>query len=333
MARRVTLADVSAAAGVGIATVSRALAPDEHPDVSAATRERIRAVADRLGYRPSITARNLRSGSYRTLSIVLPDNVWGWWEPVVVSAFHTAVERGYHVLVHPIAGQEGGAASAIAALANVPTDGILIFGSTTDPGVKTAADALRLPIVAIDDASTTTILPTISVDNLTGGRMATEHLIAQGHRRIAYVGSVGGFAFADEREQGYRDALAAAGLEVDESLIIRCADAEDESLLTFPEVDDFLAASPGVSAIFCEFDLLAAPVFRSLRRAGITVPDDVAVIGYDDERAAQLLDPPLTTIRQPYEEMGSLAVTRLIEQNETVERVLVRPALRVRQSA
>jgi len=336
MARRVTLADVSKAAGVGIATVSRALAAEPHPDVSAATRERIRSVADELGYRPSVTARILRNGGYRALSVIVPDDLWGWWEPVVVSAFHAADERGYHVLVHPIAGQQGGAAGVIAALANIPTDGILIFGSTTDPGVKDAADALRLPIVAIDDALKDTILPTISVDNVQGARMAVEHLVNQGRRSIAYVGSAGDAAFSSDREQGYREAVAAAGLPVDDALVVHCTDSENESLVTFPEFDAFLAAHPEIDAIFCEFDLMAAPVLRTLRRAGRTVPDDIALIGFDDERAAQLVDPPLTTIRQPYEEMGALAVATLVDRANTTgaaERILVTPTLKRRQSA
>jgi LacI family transcriptional regulator len=334
---RVTLADVSKAAGVGIATVSRALAAEPHPDVSPGTRERIREVADRLGYRPSVTARALRSGGYHALSIVVPDYEWGWWEPAVRSAFQAADMRDHHVIVHPIAGREGGATSVIDSLASIPTDGLLIFGSAGDPAVRDAAHRLRLPVVAIDDVSRSVLLPTICADSRSGAAEAVGHLLATGRRRIAYIGSDGAAAFAEERLRGYHDAHESAGVQADPALMISCRNAVDESLLTFPEVDRLLDERPDIDAIFCEFDLMAAAVYRSLRSAGKRIPEDVAVMGFDDERAAQLLDPPLSTMRQPYQDMGASAVELLLRaiggESLPVERRLVRTTLVLRQSA
>src|SRR5687768_12773556 len=124
MAQKVTLRDVSEAAGLGMATVSRALA--DHPDVSRSTRDRVRVIAQQLGYRPSVAARALRRGGFHAISMIVPDNGWGWWEPVVQSAFSAASAAGYQMLVHPIAGTEGGVAAVVEGLENVPTEGVIV---------------------------------------------------------------------------------------------------------------------------------------------------------------------------------------------------------------
>ncbi len=312
MVRRVTLADVSRAAGVGMATVSRALAAQDHPDVNPATRERIRQIAKELGYRPSATARALRSGGYRALSAVVPDQTWGWWEPVIRGAFRVATQEGYQLLVHPIAGIQGGAAAVIEGLANVPTEGVMVFGSADDVAVRDAAERYNLPTVMIDDFAANVVLPTISADNRSGARTAVEHLISQGRRRIAILLAWEGSDYTDKRLAGYFDALDAAGIARDERLIIRCDDAEDESIPTWPRLDQVLEDDVEFDGLFCIADLLAAPALRSLRAGGRSVPRDVSVVGFDDERAAQLLDPPLTSIRQPYDSMGERAVHLLL---------------------
>lgn len=333
---RVTLADVSKRAGVGVATVSRALAQEPHRDVSPATRERIRKIADELGYRPSLAARALRSGDYRALSVIVPDFEWGWWEPVVRSAYNAAEEHGYHLLVHPVGERRDGPAGTISALSNVPTDGVIVLGYGASREVQEAAAALRLPVVSVDDTVTQPILPTVSVDNRAGGRMATEHLLSQGLKRVAYVGNTWKADFVDQRIQGYRDAHESAGIEVDEQLILTCENPAGDPPLTFKELDDMLAAGVRFDGMFCEYDRMAGPALRSLRRAGLTVPGDVAVVGYDDEESAKLTDPPLTTIRQPYEQLGALAVSLAIQAQSSplaAERRTIIPTLRKRHSA
>jgi DNA-binding LacI/PurR family transcriptional regulator len=268
--------------------------------------------------------------------VVVPDFVWGWWEPVVRAAFHSAAAHGYQVLVHPIAERPGGAASVIESLGNVPTEGALLFGFADDPAVRAAAEQARLPLVAIDDVSDEVLFPSISVDNRQGAFDAVAHLTENGRRRIAYVGSSETAMFARERLAGYRDALAAAGIEPDNALIVHCPDSMDESLEHFPEVNELLRSHRDIDAIFCEFDLMAAPVLRSVRAAGRSVPSDVALMGFDDERAAQLLDPMLSTMRQPYEEMGARAVELLLQiiagTPVPAGRQLMRPTLTVRSS-
>lgn len=341
MPRKVTLADVSKAAGVGMATVSRAMG--DHPDVSEATRDRVRAIAADLGYRPSVAARALRTGGFRAISAIVPDAGWGWWEPVVRAAHTAATARGYQLLVHP-ADSEGGLAATVDGLSSIPTEGVIVISVPDQDAVREACDRIGLPAVAIDDTSRATRFPTVSAANRDGAREVVEHLIAQGRRTIAMVrghldsasSEWGDGLFLDERTLGYRDALEAAGIAVDESLIVDCADPFDETRTTFPEFEAFLAGGRRIDAVFCAADLMAAPVYRSLRAGGMVVPEDVAVAGFDDERAALLVDPQLTTVRQPYAELGTLAVDMLLRAvagDPVAEgRTEIAPALVVRAS-
>lgn len=321
IARRATLADVAKAVGLGKATVSRALAVQDHPDVSASTRERVRKVAKDLGYRPSVTARALRSGKFRALSVIVPDEGWGWFEPIVLSAFRAAAAEGYQLLVHPVAGMEGGEAAVVRSLVDVPTEGVIVSGSASDTTLRDAAANINLPIVAIEDRARTVVIPTISVQNRAAARSAVEHLIGLGRQRIAILLPQEEDHYVSERLAGYFDAIDAAELPRDSDLVIRCADEEDGMAVGWPELDQKLRRGVHIDGLFCIGDHLAGPALRSLRVAGLSVPHDAAVVGFDDWSLARLLDPALSTMRQPYTSMGVEAVKTLLRaiQGENVE--------------
>ncbi|WP_248761593.1 LacI family DNA-binding transcriptional regulator [Pseudarthrobacter sp. SSS035] len=317
MTQRVTLTDVSRAAGVGIATVSRAMG--DHPDVSTATRDRIRTIAQELGYRPSVAARALRRGGFHAISVIVPDNQWGWWEPVAHACIETAAAAGYQVLVHPVGGAEGALADAITGLSNVPTEGVIVISVPDQKSVRDACDRIGIPGVAIDDSSVDIYFPSISAANYAGAREVAEHLVAIGRSRIVFVrprlsggASVWGDSFyVQEREKAYRDVLVSAGISIDEHLII---DTEfDESASGCPELGELLDRESSVDAVFCAFDQLAPTVLRELATRGRRVPDDIAVAGFDDERTAVLVTPQLTTARQPYAQMGRTAAELLLQ--------------------
>ena len=316
---RATLADVAKAVGLSQATVSRAL--NDHPDVSAKSRERVRQAAQDLGYRPSRTAQALRRGDFHAISAIVPDMVWGWWEPALRAAARSAAESGYHLLIHPIAGTKGGLEAIVESLANVPTEGVIVMTVSSQDRLREACERIGLAVIAIDDTSHEIYLPTVSVKNVDGARTVVEHLIDRGARTIACLAMPpedfeehwGEGQFAEERLAGYRQALAAHGLEVDERLILRQENPGDESTVTLKELDHLLASGPIPDAIFCMADSSAPPVMRTLSAHGLSVPDDVMVAGFDDERAALLVNPQLTTMRQPYEEIGRLAVDMLLK--------------------
>ncbi|MEX0158653.1 MULTISPECIES: LacI family DNA-binding transcriptional regulator [unclassified Microbacterium] len=318
MTQRVTLKDVSKAAGVGMATVSRALA--DHPDVSVATRDRVRAIAQQLGYRPSVAARALRNGGFHAISVIVPDDGWGWWEPVVHSAFQAASAMGYQTFVHPIAGTEGGIAAVVEGLENIPTEGVIVISVRDQQAVRDACDRIGIPGIAIDDSSAELRFATVSPTNRFGAEEVVAHLVDQGSKRICFLRPRAGKLnpawgeglFIRERELGYRDALAAAGIPIDESLVVEIENSPERKPLC-DELDQLLGAGIVPDAVFCAFDGLAAPVLRTLGARGFRVPADIAIAGFDDERAAVLLNPQLTTSRQPYDEMGRAAVELLLQ--------------------
>jgi LacI family transcriptional regulator len=317
MTTRSSLADVALAAGVSRATASRAL--NGRPEVSEETRQRVEDVAERLGYRPSGTARALRQGTFRAISAIVPDRVWGWWEPVLAVASQAASEAGFHLLVHPIAGTDGGLAAVAEGLAHVPTEGVIVVSVPDQESVRRACDRIDLPVVAIDDTSRGLRMASVSVRNRAGARRLTEHLIAQGCRRIVCVGALtedaaphwGDGLFAAERIAGFQEALDAEGPAVTGAVLDWPAPG-DESAADVPELAALLAAGPRPDAVFCLADMIAAPVLRTLSAHGLSVPQDLILAGFDDERAALLLNPQLTTMRQPYAALGRAAVDLLL---------------------
>lgn len=336
---RVTLNDVSRTAGVSIATASRALSPREHPDVSRETRERLRAVADELGYRPSLAARAFRRRDFHAVSIVVPDGQWGWWEPAVRAAYGAARAQGCNAFVQPttaLRDDSGDVADVIAALAEVPTEGVLLFGSAADSRMLASAETLRLPVVAIDNAADEVVVPTFAADSRRGVQLAVEHLLDLGRRRIAYVGSDGDLLFQRERRESHRSTLVAAGITADPELVVQDLSADDPAVDVLPAVEALLASDASVDAVLCESDAVAASVLRSLRRAGRRVPEDVSVVGFDDSPLALALDPPLTTVHQPYEQLGRDAIELLLQQIDgaqaPVGRTRLAPTLTVRAS-
>jgi LacI family transcriptional regulator len=210
-------------------------------------------------------------------------------------------------------------AEAITGLSNVPTEGVIVISVPDQKSVRDACDGIGIPGVAIDDSSADIYFPSISAANYAGAREVVEHLLATGRSRIVFVRpqfsggpSVWGDAFyLQERERAYRDVLTAAGLPIDESLIIDTA--FDETAPGCPELGVLLDRDDSIDAIFCAFDQLAATVLRELAARGVRVPDDIAVAGFDDERTAVLVTPQLTTARQPYNDMGRTATELLLQ--------------------
>lgn len=313
---RVTLADVAAEAAVSKTTASRALAQYEHPDVGPETREHVRAVAKRLGFRPSATARALRTGRFNTLSVVTPVGEWAWWEPMLQGAVSEAERLGFRLLVHPVRNTTHGLADALLKIQELPTDGVLLITLGPLSAQSTKLRKLGMPFVLIDDKGDYPWATTVCADNRDGGYRATKHLLDCGRRRIVAIAPEADCWYVNERLAGYRAALADAGVPVDDNLILQSDDAYTQPPLHSRALDDLIARRVSFDGIFVLNDFLAAPALRSLRRASLSVPQDISLVGFDDERAAMLVDPPLTTIRQPFINMGETAVDLLVKALE-----------------
>jgi LacI family transcriptional regulator, galactose operon repressor len=313
----VTIADVAGRAGVGVATVSRVL--NGSPSVSEETRSRVRAVIDELGYEPSAAARALSTGRTRTVGVVTPF----FTSPSVVERLRgvsrTVSEGGYQLVLFDLARPDR--------LARLPVGG-RIDGLLCVSMCPSDADLARLlkagvAVALVDDEHPE--LPCVSIDDMAGGRLAAEHLLELGHRRIAFVGddegSAWGFRSSARRRVGAEAALADAGGR----LIVRRGPHGREHARALAA--RLLALDDPPTAIFAGSDLQAIGVLEAAEAAGIDVPDELSVIGFDDVELARYVG--LTTVSQPLESSGAAGAELLMEAMGGAPRRACRLELRI----
>jgi len=308
MARQPTIRDVAERAGVSHQTVSRVI--NGHELVSGATRERVeRAIRD-LNYVPSPIARGLISNRTHSIGLVssaISDQFFG---EVAAGAEAEARRCGYYLVIASVEEHaEADERAYLRLMLERRVEGLIV----ARPRLPISVDQVSLqqvPVVAIASAEAPG-LTVVDVDNRGGGRDAVAYLLAQGHRRIATITGPMEWCSSQHRLEGYREALAAAGVGPEPSLVEQ-ADGWDP-------VDGQLAMgrllTRGVSftALFAYSDLIAIGAIQELRTRGLRVPEDVSIVGYDDIRVAAYVDPPLTTIRQPTREVGERAASLVLD--------------------
>jgi len=310
--RRPTSADVAALAGVSRTTVSFVL--NDRPDVAipAATRGRVLEAARRLGYHPHASARQLAGGRSRTLGLILRQSP----EHVAGDALLAETLRGlagaaravdYRVIVEPLAPGNG---SYDDLLRSHRTDGVVVSGPRVDDPALPRLVADGFPIV-LQGSLPGLDSPSVDVDNVAGARLAIEHLIELGHRLIGCITNAPlAYTAASERLDGYRAALRAAGLPIDDDLVV---EAEFDASSGHRAMATLLARAP-VTAVFVASDVVALGAFAALHDAGLRCPDDVSVVGFDDIPLAAFFDPPLTTVRIPAHDLGLAAGSALLDR-------------------
>jgi LacI family transcriptional regulator len=300
----VTIRDVAARAGVSVATVSKVL--NQRYGVAADTFARVRTVIDELGYEASLVAQSLRNHKTNVIGILVSD-----LEPFSTELLKGAADAirgtGFELVVYSAGGRVGDHVGwerrYLSRLSGTLVDGaILVTPTVVD--VRYGA-----PIVAVDPHMGPSDLPTIDSDNLRGAQLATEHLLTLGHRRIGMLTGRSDLQSARLREEGYRQALATAGVPVDENLIQAGgydADVSSTSALRM------LKSVDRPTAIFAANDISAIATVTAAASLGIGVPHGLSVVGFDNVPESALNTPPLTTIHQPIREMGQSAIDMLI---------------------
>lgn len=298
------MSDVALAAGVSVATVSKVV--NGRYGVSASTLARVQEVIAEMGYETSLGARSLRSHRTNVLGILVAE-----FEPfsteLLKGASAAVAATGYELLAY-----SGGGGTAdvgwerryLSRLSGTLVDGAIIVTPTVldaDPGV---------PVVAVDPHTGPSGLPTVDSDNTAGAFMATEHLLGLGHRRIAFLGGRPDLESARLREQGFRQAMARAGVPVDEHLVAVGGYRPDSAA---GPARALLTADEPPTAVFAANDLSAIAVVDVARELGLRVPADLSVIGFDNVPESALACPPLTTISQPLQEMGAQALHLLVD--------------------
>jgi DNA-binding LacI/PurR family transcriptional regulator len=308
--RRATIADVAAASGVGVGTVSRVI--NGAPNVREATRFSVLKVIDRLGYRPSHLAASLSRGTARTMAIVVPHLT----RPSVVMRLAGALavldEQGYDTVVCNVDTPRQRDHHLAALTKRHRADGVMVVSLRLSRQQLESFQRAGVPLVTVGVLAPG--VPQTITDDVTGGRLATEHLLSLGHRRIGFVGDTAhrvsatslGFSSSQHRLSGYRQALAAARVGYDPGLVRRgpFGPANAEALAA-----ELLALPDRPSAIFAASDTQAMGVLTAADRCGIAVPGQLSVIGFDDIESAALLG--LSTVRQPLENSGAEGARRL----------------------
>lgn len=306
--KRPTINDIAARVGLSKASVSRAL--NGKQDVDPATRKRIVELAERMGYVPSATARALSKGRSNCLGLLMPALTWPWILEVLRGVAEEIERSHYSLILYTTA---GGADSERAFMSQVvPAGAVDGLALVVPPGMLNYIGRLAkkgLPVVVIDDRGYHPEFPTVATTNVEGGRSATRHLIEQGRRRIAYVNGPDEFGCNRDRLEGYRETLEQAGIPYDPDLV---AHSDFTQAGGASAVTRLLESDPRLDAVFAANDLMAFGVMRTLRDTGRRVPDDVAVVGFDDIPAAALTHPPLTTVHQPLYEMGRSAAAMVM---------------------
>jgi DNA-binding LacI/PurR family transcriptional regulator len=312
MRRRITSYDVAEAAGVSQTTVSFVLNEVPGAGISDETRQRVLAVAEELGYVPDAAAQALGRGRTHSIGVVvttLADPFIGTMVQIIEFA---ARERGYTVILASSNDISEREIEAVRMLQSRRVDGVIVTSSRVGALYQERLEQLSVPVVLINSLVQHNGLYTFSigVDNRHGGWLAADHLIQRGHRRIAYVASPAERGDNMERMAGYREALRESGIEFDPSLVVQgtgCAGGGEQVLHTL------LSLNNPPSAAFCYNDMTAIGLMDAARGAGLSLPQDLAIVGFDDIAFARLTYPPLTTIAQPMAELGNGAVEMVLQ--------------------
>jgi LacI family transcriptional regulator len=326
----ITISDVAEQAGVSVGTVSNVV---NRPDrVAEGTRERVRAAIDALGWVPNGSAATLRAGRATLVGLIVPDIRNPFFTEVARGAEDMAAANGEAIVICNTDWLLPDERRALDGLARQRVRGIIINPAGEDERYLEWLTDRGIALVLLDHRRSAGLVPSVVVDDVLGGRLAGEHLLGLGHRRIALVNGPTSIPQCEDRRLGLVAALSAAGLDPGLGAGRELMEVEVEAMDApsgLAAVDELFATS-SPTAVFCANDLLAIGVIHGLRKRGLRVPDDVAVVGYDDVELAAMTDPPLTTVHQPTYELGATAY-ELLRSGEPEQR-LFSPHLVQRES-
>jgi LacI family repressor for deo operon, udp, cdd, tsx, nupC, and nupG len=325
-----SISSVAKHAGVSIATVSRVL--NRTKPVADSTRSKVEASVAALGYRANALARSLMRGESRLLLVLVPDFANPFFAEIVKGVESVTRTRGYGLVVADASETLSRESAALDSLYNRLTDGVISLARFADlkPLLR---EIPNLPWVACSECVDDREVSSVSIDHRQAAIDAVQYLINRGHRRIALLSANEDYLWAKQRREGYEFALRRANIPLDPRLvrIARGTDYVDG----MDAVGTLLAMESAPTAVFAVADTLAIGAIKSFRRVGRRVPEDIAVVGFDDIPVARLFEPELTTIGQPVRELGAAAAELLLQHlaGGPAESRILQHALIVRASA
>lgn len=309
--QHVSIKDIARAAKVSHPTVSRALS--DSPLVKGETARRIRQIAASLGYRPSAIARSLATKKTKTIGVVVTSIADPFIADVISGVEEAANDHGYSVFLANSNANPDREVKVVHSFHERRVDGILVTASRVGALYVPLLSQLKVPIVLINNQhpdETDEFIYSVTIDNIKASTEVMRHLIGLGHRRIAYIGDRGGFQSDIERLAGYRQGLAFAEYPFLPELVVH-GDGKPEG--GGEAMEQLLALPKPPTAVFCYNDMSALGALRVLHGRGIRVPEDLSLVGFDDLAIASYTSPLLTTVSQPKQQMGRMAMEILIK--------------------
>jgi LacI family transcriptional regulator len=328
------LKHVAARAGVSVGLAGRVLG--NYGYFSDSSRRRVLEAARAMGYTPNTIARSLRTRLTRTVGVLISDITSFFWSTLARGVQDRAAKDGFSVILCNSDEESRSEKAYLVNLLERNVDGLVISPTTGNHAYLRCLAARRLPLVLVDRRIRGLEVPAVRVDNRQGAYEAVRHLIGLGHERIAIIKGIDGVETSDERFAGYAQALAESRIPVRETLVKEGRFLKDKAFLAAQEL---LAMRHGPTAIFVCNEPMVTGCMLALKDRGVRVPQDVALIGFDDPVWASYADPPLTTVSQPSYTMGILAFDYLAAQigsptqsRRFLEDVVLKPTLVIRKS-
>ena len=333
-----TIKDVALRAGVSVTTVSHVVNDTRH--VSAKGRERVEQAIRELGYVPNAMARSLKSNTTSTLGMLIPNSSNPYFAEIVRIVEDRCFGAGYTLVLCNTDDEPRRQSVYLQVLAERRIDGLIVVstGGEEDDSLVRQLHGLRIPTVLVDREIADPDCDLVETAHMQGGLLAVRHLLSLGHRRIACIGGPAGVMPSEQRIEGWRMALAEAGVGGPQG-------AGADALLWrggftsqggYEAMHAILRTEPAPSAVFVCNDLMAIGALRAAHESGVHVPDDLSIVGFDDIEFSAYTSPPLTTVAQPKERIGALAVDMLLERvggkRRDPRKVVLQPELRVRAS-
>ena len=302
-----TILDVSKAAGVSVATVSRVL--NRKGQVSQETARRVMRAVEALSYAPNVSARNLRLNESRIILIVAPNTTNPYYTHILSGIGKAAHQMGYSAFLCDTGGEREETRKVLDMLVRRQADGAILLATESESDwLRPYAE--RYPLVECSEYDPRLNLPRVSIDNYAAAREAMAHLIWLGHERIGLVSSSNRYISTTLRLKGYRDALAEAGLPLREDYVRRGA-ADYSFKSGFDSARGLMELPDRPTALLCISDMLALGAIASAKEMGLRVPEDVTVVGFDDVEHTTMFHPYVTTVAQPCAEIGRKAMELL----------------------
>lgn len=300
--RTITITDIAKSLGISASTVSRAL--KGHPSISKPTRDKVLALAKKWHYVPNKIALSLKHSHTKTLGLIVPEIVHYFFASVVAGIEEVANDNGFSLLICQSNEQYENELKATQTLVRQRVDGLLVSCSreTLDFEHFESLPADGIPVVYFDRVPPASDLPQITVNDFEGARMATKHLIEQGCQRIAHLAGPQNLVISKKRLEGYQAALKTANISFESNLVQVCRNGTSD--VGYESMMNLLASGELPDAVFANNDIVALGAMQAIKKQGLRIPEDIAVVGFSNWQLAEYMEPGLSSVEQPGLEIG-----------------------------